>query len=142
MSFLLDTNTLIYAFQEDAPAHAVTLRWLRNTLAAGERVYTCELNEVALVRITSSPRLGPRAAPPGETFQFLSSLHAFPNVGRVDLGLSGFVRWQQLTTDLNLTGNDVNDAYIAALALTHDLTLVTADRGLARFPGLRVLTPA
>ncbi|GMA14639.1 PIN domain-containing protein [Deinococcus metallilatus] len=141
MSFLLDTNTLIYAFQEEAPAHAVTLLWLKNTLASGERVYTCELNEVALVRITSLPSLGPRAAPPEEAFQFLRSLHALPNVGQVDLGLSGFARWRQLTGDLNLSGNDINDAYLTALALTHDLTLVTADRGFTRFAGLRVLPP-
>lgn len=141
MSFLLDANILIYAFQADAPAHAVTLRWLKGTLAAGERVYTYELNEVALVRITSFLSLGPRAAPPEEAFRFLNSLHALPNVGRVELGSSGLPRWRQITVDLNLSGNDINDAYLAAVALTHDLTLVTADQGFSRFPGLRVLTP-
>ncbi len=141
MSFLLDTNTLIYAFQADAPTHAVTLRWLKRTLAAGELVYTCELNEVALVRITSFPRLGPRAAPPEQAFQFLSDLHALSNVGHAELGVAGLALWRRLTVDLNLHGNDINDTYLAALALTHDLTLVTADRGFTRFSGLRVLTP-
>ncbi|MGH8592092.1 MAG: PIN domain-containing protein [Gammaproteobacteria bacterium] len=40
-----------------------------------------------------------------------------------------------------LRGNDINDAYLAALALEHDAVLVTADRGFARFSGLRILDP-
>lgn len=35
----------------------------------------------------------------------------------------------------------MNGAYLAALALEHDLTLATANRGFARFAGLKVFTP-
>jgi hypothetical protein len=37
--------------------------------------------------------------------------------------------------------NDVTDAHLAALAIEHDLILASADRGFARFPGLRWFNP-
>jgi toxin-antitoxin system PIN domain toxin len=40
-----------------------------------------------------------------------------------------------------LQANDVPDAHLAALAIEHDLTLWSTDRGFARFPGLRWETP-
>jgi hypothetical protein len=43
--------------------------------------------------------------------------------------------------ELRLTGNDVPDAYLAALAVDHEATLVSLDRGFRRFPGLRLLDP-
>lgn len=41
-----------------------------------------------------------------------------------------------------LTGNDVPDAYLAALAIEHGATWVTSDRGFERFPSLAVEDPA
>ena len=37
--------------------------------------------------------------------------------------------------------NQVPDAHLAALAVEHGLELQTADRGFARFPGLRYRDP-
>lgn len=38
-------------------------------------------------------------------------------------------------------GNLVPDAFLAALAIEHRATLVTSDRGFARFPGLAWTPP-
>ena len=75
-------------------------------------------------------------------FELLSYLHALPNYSRLELQTGQYGRLEQLCQDLNLTGNDMNDAYLAALALENDLTLATADRGFLRFAGLKVLTPS
>jgi predicted nucleic acid-binding protein len=45
-------------------------------------------------------------------------------------------------TDLDLVGNDVNDAWLAALAIEHRATLVSNDEGFARFPGHAWINPA
>jgi uncharacterized protein len=42
---------------------------------------------------------------------------------------------------LRLCGNDINDAYLAALAFVHGATLVTADQDFARFPELPLIDP-
>jgi predicted nucleic acid-binding protein len=38
-------------------------------------------------------------------------------------------------------GPRVMDAHLAALTIEHGATLATADRGFARFPGLRFMNP-
>jgi uncharacterized protein len=40
------------------------------------------------------------------------------------------------------TGNLVNDAHLAALALEHDAEVVSFDRDFARFEGLKVVRPS
>lgn len=137
MNYLLDANALLYAFQTSQPRHPAFYHWLRQTLTGGESVYSCGLNEVALVRISTRVY----NTPPEDVFEFLTDLHAQPNYRHLELGKAGLGRWQQLTLDLGLRGNDLGDASLAALALEHRLTLVMADQGFARFPGLRVLTP-
>ena len=141
MSYLLDANVLINAFRADAPTHAVNRAWLTRTLQAGEAVYASAIVEVALLRITTLPKLGPLAAPPAQVFAFLNALHALPNYRRLELEPGQFGGFEQTVQTLALSGNDLNDAYLAALAEGHNLTLVTADRGFGRFAGVKVLNP-
>jgi len=49
--------------------------------------------------------------------------------------------FEEYVLDLRLVGNDIPDAYLAALALDHDAALATLDRGFRRFPGLRIVDP-
>lgn len=141
MSYLLDANLLLNAFRRDTPAHTASYGWLTRTLQEGEAVWTTSVNEIALLRVSTLAALGPLAASPQQVFAFLAALHTQPTYQHLELGKAGLGRWRQLTLDLGLRGNDLNDAFLAALALEHRLTLVTADQGFRRFPGLRVFTP-
>ncbi len=133
-TYLIDANVLLYSFQKDAPQHLATYQWLTQRLE-DHLILTTAVNEVALLRIATLKRLGPRTAQPEQVFAFLAALHALPNYQHAELGKAGLKRWRALTLALNLTGNDLNDAYLAALAIERGLTLVTADRGFARFAG-------
>lgn len=141
MSYLLDANVLLNAFRQDAPAHEANYGWLTRTLQDGQSVWTTSMNELALLRSSTLAALGPLAASPERVFEFLAALHSQPSYRHVEPGQAGLTRWRQLTLDLNLRGNDLNDVCLAALALEHRLTLVTADTGFTRFAGLRVFTP-
>lgn len=46
-----------------------------------------------------------------------------------------------LLVQAGTAGNLVGDAHLAALALEHDATLVSFDRDVARFDGLRIVRP-
>lgn len=46
-----------------------------------------------------------------------------------------------LCRDVAARGNTIPDAYLAAIAIEQSATWVTADRGFARFPDLRVEHP-
>jgi toxin-antitoxin system PIN domain toxin len=139
--FLLDANVLIYAFRRDSPHHAPSYDWLRAALAGGEPVATTSLVELALLRISTLPGLGPAAAKTADVFRFLDVLRAQPAVVRVEPGERHPRLFAQLCETLRLRGNDVNDAFLAALALEYDATLVSADRGFSRFPDVRFVDP-
>ena len=141
MSYLLDANILIYAHRSEDPHHAASLRWLQQVLTDGEQVYASAMAEVALLRITTNKRMGLSASPPAAVFELLTYLHALPNYARLELVPGQFGRLESICAALNLSGNDMNDAYLAALALENDLTLASADRGFERFAGLKLVNP-
>lgn len=47
-----------------------------------------------------------------------------------------------LCRQVGARGNVVPDAFLAAIAIEHNVTWVTDDRGFARFPGLRLEHPS
>jgi hypothetical protein len=49
--------------------------------------------------------------------------------------------FRDLVASHRLRGNDVPDAYLAAIALEAGATMATLDRGFARFAGLRLADP-
>jgi hypothetical protein len=134
--FLLDANVLIYAFRRDSPFHGPCYAWLRTALAGDEPVATTGLVELAFLRITSLPSLGKAASPPGNAFEFLSALRRNPMAVRIEPGRAHDEILARLCAQFRLRGNDINDAYLAALALEHDAALVTTDRDFRRFPDL------
>lgn len=138
---LLDANILIYAFRSDSPRHAACYGWLTGVLAGEEPVATTSVVELALLRIATLPALGKASASPAEVFKFLTSLRQQSWTVRIEPGEHHLKLFHDFCAKLKLRGNDMNDAFLAALALEYDATLVTADKGFNRFPGLRILDP-
>ena len=139
--FLIDANVLIYAFRRDSPFHGPCYVWLRGALAGGDPVATTGLVELAFLRITTLPSLGKAAAAPSDAFEFLHALRRDPMAVRIDPGPDHDGIFARLCVQLRLRGNDLNDAYLAALALEHNATLVTADQDFERFPSLSLIDP-
>ena len=48
-----------------------------------------------------------------------------------------FPRFRQVGIQSGLTGRHISDVLLAAIAIEHDATLYTADRGFGRFAGLK-----
>lgn len=138
--YLLDATILIYAFRRDSPFHPPCYDWLTRVLAQGEEVSAPSVVELALVRITTLPSLGEAAASPEDAFAFLHALRQ-TTYRRVEPGRAHDGRLRQLCDSLKLRGNDVNDAFLAALALERKAVLVSADEGFKRFPKLRYFNP-
>lgn len=133
--FLPDANVLIHALREGSPEHEPCRRWLTATASAGEAIFLCELVEVALLRIPTLPRL--RLVPMPEVLGFWQDdLWGYPGIRRITAGHRHGAIFSNYVTALDLCGNDVNDAWLAALAVEHRATLVTTDSGFGRFPRL------
>jgi len=139
--YLLDANVLIYAFRRDSPHHSPCYQWLTNTLAGEGPVATTSVVELALLRIATLPALGTAASTPAEVFRFLGALKDQPTVLRIEPGEQHLDILSGLCAKMKLRGNDINDAFLAALSMEYGATLVTADRGFSRFSGLRTMNP-
>lgn len=138
--FLPDVNILVHALRADSDDHEPCRDWLVRLAETGGELGLCELVEVALLRIPTLPRLN--LVPMPEVLGYWKDdLWGYEGTCRLTAGarhagiLSGFIH------DLKLTGNDVNDAWLAALAIEHRAILVSTDSGFSRFHGLAWMNP-
>jgi toxin-antitoxin system PIN domain toxin len=131
---LLDVNVLVGAQRNDDSPHSRTMRtWLDAALAGHEAVGVSELALSAMVRIVTHPRVFECPSKPAEALAFAEALLAAPQASVVRPGARSWQIFADLVAQHRLRGNDVPDAYYAALALEQGATVVTADRGFARF---------
>ncbi|MCL2393587.1 MAG: PIN domain-containing protein [Acidimicrobiaceae bacterium] len=138
---LVDANILLYAVDERSRAHPTARRWLEGALNGSRRVGLPWQSLLAFVRIVTHPRALPVPLSPADAWSFVDDwLDApaawIPQPGRGYREILG-----RLVYDLDLRGNLVSDAAVAALALEHGLAVVSADSDFARFGELRWLDP-
>ncbi len=138
--FLPDANVLIHALRRDSAEHESCRRWLTSTAAAGNAIGLCELVEAALLRIPTLPKL--QLVPMCETLGFWKDdLWSYPGTRRLAAGTRHPGIFSNFISSLGLCGIDINDVWLAALAIEHRATLVSTDQGFARFPGLGWINP-
>jgi hypothetical protein len=133
---LLDANILIGAFRADDPDHVPLKAWLEDTLRGGSVVTFPTLVEVAFLRIVTHPRIFRLPSLLAEAVGFLLAIRASGLFREVPPTLRMRERWWSWCRELDLQGNDVNDAYLAATAAEARCPLVSRDQGFARFHGL------
>jgi toxin-antitoxin system PIN domain toxin len=139
---LLDVNVCLYAYRPaESEVAARVHAWLAPRLVSRERVAVTESVLAAVVRIATHPRVFRRPSTPADAIAFTDSLVAAPAAQLVLPGADHWPLVRDLVTEHRLRGNDVPDAVLAAHALELGASLVTLDRGFARFTSLRVVNP-
>ena len=138
---LLEANLLIYAHVEEAPLHLIAKEWLDQQLTEADAVGFPWESIAAFLRIMTNPRILRRplamTEAQGQVERWLASEPAWiPRATERQATL-----FFDLLTVPGLRSNDVPDAYLAALAIDHGLTLCSAEAGFARFPRLRWMNP-
>lgn len=137
----LDVNPLIYAFRPDAVDHEKYAAWLRQLADSTEPFVVPDVVLSAVIRITTNPRSFPVASKMELALAFVAALRAQPGFRAPIPGAAHWPLFVSFCNIPNVRGNDVSDAYIAALAVAQEADLVTCDKGFARFPGLRFEHP-
>jgi len=137
----VDVNVLVDAFRHSAPAHEQVSSWLDAATEGPEHIGVLPHVGSAFVRLVTNRRIFREPTPAGEAIEFVSVLLSAPRTKLVSPGPGHWQIFVDLVRDLNLTGDDVPDAFIAAASLDLGATLITSDRGFRRFPGLRVAEP-
>jgi toxin-antitoxin system PIN domain toxin len=133
---LVDANLLLYAANRSAPEHEAARAWLDGQLSGTARVGLPWPSLLAFVRLASNPLVvrHPVAVESAwkQAAEWLSSGAAWipvPTERHATLA-AGYFRESWMTSRL------VPDAYLAALAVEHGLTLCSTDGDFARFRDL------
>jgi toxin-antitoxin system PIN domain toxin len=138
---LVDTNLLAYAFRPEQPEHRVARAWLTGLLNGSGRIGLTSSALTGFVRVVTHRRVFGDPAGIAEALSFVSTLRASPSSTEIEAGAAYPDLFDGLCRSLDLHGDEIPDAHLAALAIEQDVVLATHDRGFDRFPGLRTLDP-
>ena len=139
--YLPDANVLIHALRKESKEHETCRHWLTDAAVKGDTIGLCELVEAALLRISTLPRLA--LVPMADTLGFWKDdLWTYPGTRRLAAGPRHAGIFAGFINTLGLCGNDINDVWLAAVAVEHRATLVSTDQGFSRFQGLSWIDPS
>ena len=133
---LPDVNVLIYAFRSDADQHADYKAWLESVINGSAAYGIAPQVLSSVVRICTHPRIFKRPSRISEVFEFCRVLLEQPNASAVTPGERHWDIFVSLCREAKATGNLIQDAWFAALAIESGCEWITTDRDYARFPGL------
>lgn len=139
---LLDVNLWIPALRPDHAQHEFVTDWMTGIRSEGEVIGVSELALSSAVRLMTHPRVFDPPSDPDTAMSACANVVGAPGTQIVRPGARHWRIFDRLVREGAARGNDVPDAYHAALAIEHGATLASFDRGLARFPGLRLIDPS
>lgn len=133
----VDVNVLVYAHRDDLPQHQDYRARLETYANGDEPLGLAELVLDGFLRVVTNRRIFNQPTSPPEAWQQLDALLAAPAAVRVRPGRRHWSAFRTLAHQIDAKGNDFTDAYLAAHAVENNATWLSADRGFARFDGLR-----
>ena len=138
---LPDVNVLLYAFRRDSDRHAEYRRWLEDTVNADSAYGISPQTLASVMRISTHPRIYLRPSLLDEAVAFCRALLEPAHCTVVQPGARHWPIFLSLCASAGASGNLVQDAWFAALAVESGCEWITTDRDYARFPGLRWRAP-
>lgn len=138
---LVDANILIYAIDRDSPHHARARRWLEETLSGDTWVGLPWIVILAFLRLTTRSGIVRTPMPPDQAIAFVDSWLRQPYVTAVGPGEHHWPILSALLRASGTAGNLTSDAHVAALALEHGCTVISADSDFGRFSGISHFNP-
>jgi uncharacterized protein len=134
---LVDVNVLVYAFRRDVSNHQQYADWLQNLIDSDATFGMVDLILSGFVRIVTHPAIFDPPSTVEHAIRFANQIHDHPRCVSVVPGPRHWDIFTALCRQTGAKGNLVPDAYLAAIAIESGAEWITADRGFARFPGLR-----
>jgi toxin-antitoxin system PIN domain toxin len=138
---LPDVNVLLYAFREDSVDHARYRAWL-DAVVNGDEAYGMSPQVLcSLARIATHPRVYASPSRIENALGFARVLLEQPHCTAVRPAERHFSIYDGLCRETRATGNLVQDAWFAALAIESGCEWISTDGDYARFPGVRWRRP-
>lgn len=130
---LVDANILLYAVDERSRFHDVARQWLEGALNGSRRVAIPWVSLTAFVRISTHARAMDEPLDPAAAWALVDAWLDADPVWIPQPGTGHREILGRLIQELDLRGNLVSDAVLAALCIEHGLEIVSADSDFARF---------
>jgi hypothetical protein len=138
---LPDVNVLLYAFRDDSADHPRYLEWLDGVVNGDEAYGVSPQVLCSVARLATHPRIFVSPSRLEDALAFARVLLDQPHCTVVAPGVRHFAIFEDLCRKATVTGNLVQDAWFAALAIESGCEWITTDGDFARFPGLRWRRP-
>lgn len=138
---LVDANLLLYAENRADPKHELARDWWAEQLSGSEPVCLAWAVVSAFIRITTLHRVFPRPLSLAQANARVQEWLDQPNVRIVNPTHDHWQMFRALLEEAQATGNLVNDAHLAALAIEHGCELYSTDADFSRFARLRWRNP-
>lgn len=138
---LHDVNVLVYAHRKDMPQHPYYRDFLTQELSGDHTYAVSDMVVNGFLRLVTNPKVFKAPTPMAQALAFADQVRHQPHAVVISPGSRHWSIFAQLCHGAGVSGVDLPDAYLAALAVEHGCELVTADRGFARFQGLRLHPP-
>ena len=133
---IVDANVLINAVNRNAADHEVARDWLERALVGGRTLGFAWVAIVAFLRIATNPAALSDPLDPELAVRSVEGWLSEEASVVVDPISSHLAILQRLLLESDVTGNLVNDAHLAALAIEYGATVVSFDSDFARFDGI------
>ena len=138
---LMDVNVLVYAHREDVKNHRAYRDWLESVINSNTAYGFSELVLSGFLRVVTHPKVFEQPSSLDTAIAFAQQIRAAEHAICLAPGRSHWDWFLRCLEAISAQGNDIADAYHAALALEWDCDWVTTDKGFRRFKGLRVRHP-
>jgi hypothetical protein len=130
-------NVLLYAFRDDSLDHPRYRAWLDGVVNGDEAYGMLPQVLCSVARIATHPRVYASPSRFEEAIAFARVLLEQPHCTVVQPGTRHLSIFEDLCRKAAASGNLVQDAWFAAIAIESGCEWITTDGDFARFPGLR-----
>lgn len=134
---LADTNVLLYAMNVDSPYNTQALRWIEETLGQPSGLALAWTSIVGFIRLSTRKGVFRSPLPVAQALAVVDDWLAHPNTHIVQPGDRHADLLARLLLSVGTAGNLTNDAHLAAIAIEHNVEMVSFDHDFQRFPGLK-----
>ncbi len=138
---LPDANVLVYAFRSDSQDHPRFNKWLEDVINNDTAYGIAPQVLSSFVRICTNARVFKQPSSRDDAFAFCQTLLEQPTATVITPGERHWTIFESLCRESKATGNLIQGAWFAALAIESGCTWISTDRDYARFPGLAWRTP-
>ncbi len=138
---ILDTNILLYAWNNLDPHHLQVKQWLEDRFRMRDTIGIPWVSRWGFLRVSTNPRLFDQELSPSEAVGVLRDWDRNPFVSLPEPGRRHADLLESLMVKGKAIGPMSSDAVLAALAMEHGAELASTDRDFSRFPGLRWVNP-